>query len=254
MSLPPHGSLRAKDSPDDRGGFCRGIEVPARCLRCRSQRCQPCSRNQETPLLVVLGCSGVLGVRAPRAMISKTSVQTLAKAIALSLLVFGCAPEIGDACTTSNDCSANGDRLCDTTQRGGYCTIFNCDPTSCPDDEAICVQFGAVLSTVGMCPNPQHPSPQSRTFCMKSCSNNGDCRGGYRCMDLGKDNPWGAVVVEKDPSTTKVCIQPQRATPIDDTMYGDPDRDDAVCEPVSRSAGGASGWGGQGGERSSPGD
>ena len=152
-----------------------------------------------------------------------------------------CSPKIGDGCANSNDCSANGNRLCDTTQRGGYCTIFNCDPTSCPNDEAICVQFGGVLSTVGSCPDPQRPAPQSRTFCMQKCSNNGDCRGGYRCIDLGASNPWGAAVVERNPSTTKVCIEPQAATPIDDPDNGDPDRGDGVCGGVIQSAGGASG-------------
>ena len=155
--------------------------------------------------------------------------------------VMSCAPKIGDACSNSNDCSANTNRLCDTTQLGGYCTIFNCDPTSCPSDESICVQFGGVLSTVGSCPDPQRPAPQSRTFCMKKCKKNADCRGGYLCIDLQGSNAWGAAVVERDPSTTKVCMEPQAATPIDDPDNGDPDRSDEVCGGVDQSAGGASG-------------
>lgn len=161
--------------------------------------------------------------------------------VLLCLLAIGCAPEIGAHCTNSNDCSQNGDRLCDTTQRGGYCTIFNCDPTSCPSDESICIQFGSVLSTVGNCPDPQRPSPQARTFCMATCEDNGDCRGGYRCTDLGEPNAWGATVVERNPNTTKVCIEPQAATPIDDEGNGDPDRADAVCDRADHSAGGAQG-------------
>lgn len=159
-------------------------------------------------------------------------------ALGLLLLLASCAPKIGDGCANSNDCSANGDRLCDTTQRGGYCTIFNCDSTSCPSDESVCIQFGGVVSSVGTCPDPQRPSPQARTFCMARCKNNGDCRGGYRCIDLGKPNAWGAQVIDESPPTTKVCIEPQPATPIEEA---DPDRSDAVCGGADHSAGGASG-------------
>lgn len=184
---------------------------------------------------VVFEQVSVLGERPPNPMSSNVFYRWLPAGFCAWLLA-GCAPEIGDACTNSNDCSANGNRLCDTTQRGGYCTIFNCDPTSCPSDESICVQFGSVISTVGTCADPQRPSPQSRTFCMAKCQNNGDCRGGYRCTDLGKPNSWGASVVEESPSTTKVCIEPQPATPISEA---DPDRSDAVCGGIDQSAGGA---------------
>jgi hypothetical protein len=170
-----------------------------------------------------------------------SSIGSHARTWLCLLCLVSCAPEIGDGCATSNDCSAEGNRLCDTTQLGGYCTIFNCDPSSCPDDEAICVQFGATLSTIGSCSDPGRPAPQARTFCMASCRDNGDCRGGYRCMDLGAPNVWGASVVERNPSTTKVCIEPQAATPIDDPEHGDPGRADAVCWGSDQSGGGASG-------------
>src|ERR1700760_4201839 len=67
-----------------------------------------------------------------------------------ALFAFGCTPHIGDSCTISTNCSAQGDRLCDITQPGGYCTEFNCEPDSCPDD-AICVNFGAALSPISQC-------------------------------------------------------------------------------------------------------
>lgn len=188
---------------------------------------------------MVLERQFMLGPRRPL-MRSNSTWRSLEKCVLALLLLAGCAPEIGDACSNSNDCSASGDRLCDTTQRGGYCTIFNCDPVSCPDDEAICIQFGGVVSSVGSCPDPQRPSPQARTFCMATCKNNGDCRGGYRCTDMAKPNPWGATVVDRSPSTTKVCIEPQPASPIDEV---DPDRSDAVCGGADHSAGGASGSG-----------
>src|SRR4051812_14467501 len=53
---------------------------------------------------------------------------------------FGCGKEIGDKCVISSDCSPNGDRICDTSSREGYCTIQGCDVTTCPD-EASCIRF-----------------------------------------------------------------------------------------------------------------
>jgi hypothetical protein len=52
----------------------------------------------------------------------------------------GCGHSIGDGCSTNTDCSANGDRTCDLSQPGGYCTVEGCDQTSCPSDSA-CVRF-----------------------------------------------------------------------------------------------------------------
>src|SRR5882724_11446216 len=112
---------------------------------------------------------------------------------ALSLVV-GCSPKIGDKCTVSTDCSATGDRLCDITEPGGYCTVFNCEPDSCPDDAA-CINFGATLSVsesdpatqtnvvLPGCTASQGNSPYQRSFCMASCASDGDCRGGYRCVE-----------------------------------------------------------------------
>ena len=50
-------------------------------------------------------------------------ILLLAASVALSLL--GCNPEIGDSCSASLDCSDAGDRVCDGTLPGGYCTIIN---------------------------------------------------------------------------------------------------------------------------------
>src|SRR5882724_5561551 len=103
-------------------------------------------------------------------------------------LAVGCSPKIGDKCTVSTDCSATGDRLCDITEPGGYCTVFNCEPDNCPDDAA-CINFGATLSlgtpntTLPGCTVSQGDSPYQRSFCMASCATGGDCRGGYQCLD-----------------------------------------------------------------------
>jgi len=87
--------------------------------------------------------------------------------LGLALSFAGCAAQIGDECSTSVDCSPQGDRICDVAQISGYCTIKNCSPDACPDD-ALCVQFGA---------EPRF----ERTYCMATCSGQSDCRDHYEC-------------------------------------------------------------------------
>lgn len=74
-----------------------------------------------------------------------------------------CAPEIGDECSTSQDCGSG--RLCDSSQPGGYCTATPCDSTATCPDGSVCVKF-----------------PNTETFCMLHCEGNGDCRDGYVCV------------------------------------------------------------------------
>jgi hypothetical protein len=119
------------------------------------------------------------------------------------LTVVGCTPSIGDKCTLSTDCSIQGDRLCDTSQPGGYCTIFNCRANLCPD-QAACVLFNAAVQGCGY--NDRTPSRTGRTFCIAQCHSDSDCRAGYICADprLG---PWNALILDDD-QTQKVCIVP----------------------------------------------
>ena len=84
-------------------------------------------------------------------------------AAVLLALVAGCAPKIGDKCTVSTDCSVTGDRLCDSTQPSGYCTVFNCEPNACPDD-SLCVAFKEPT-----CAAPAQSVRFTRTFCMATC-------------------------------------------------------------------------------------
>jgi hypothetical protein len=126
----------------------------------------------------------------------------------LGLAALGCTPHIGDECTVSTNCSTAGDRLCDITEPGGYCTIFNCEPDSCPDD-ALCINFGTALSPVDQCYSSQGNSPYQRSFCMAACSVDSDCRGGYSCQDLSggpghPKNEVGAVLADIS-RTGKVC-------------------------------------------------
>lgn len=84
----------------------------------------------------------------------------------------GCSPRIGDGCGNSQNCSINGDRLCDAAQPGGACTILDCQADRCPDD-AVCVRF-----------NPTPPRRQI-VACMRRCGGDGDCRTaeGYACTN-----------------------------------------------------------------------
>jgi len=156
-------------------------------------------------------------------------------------LALGCTPKIGDECTVSTNCSTAGDRLCDITQPGGYCTVFNCEPGSCPADSA-CVNFGTSLSVipdVPECTPSQDNSPYQRSFCMATCGSDADCRGGYRCK---APEDLNAVRAEHD-SSFKVCAVPPKDPPKDNSKQvclGS----DAGAEP---SAGGASSTAGSGG-------
>ncbi|MEB2313433.1 MAG: hypothetical protein OZ921_21305 [Sorangiineae bacterium] len=129
-------------------------------------------------------------------------------ALLVAASALGCSPKIGDACSTSTDCSAMGDRLCDTTQPGGYCTIFNCEPGTCPGD-AVCVAFRTESSPAAGCRDPQGSSRFARTFCMANCVSDDDCRSGYVCEELNRaGNPWGAAVVERGDFNGAVCVVP----------------------------------------------
>ncbi len=112
-------------------------------------------------------------------------------------LAVGCTPRIGDGCQASANCSINGDRLCDTSQPGGACIVFDCQADRCPDD-AVCVRF--------------NPAPVRRAVvaCMQRCEDDGDCREsqGYRCRgvaDLEADGLPVAVVDVARPDA-RFCV------------------------------------------------
>ncbi len=122
--------------------------------------------------------------------------------LATLLLGAGCAPKIGKSCTLSTDCSQLGDRLCDTTQPGGYCTIFNCEPDTCP--EAVCVGFDSQIDPACGATQASQAARFERTFCMKGCNDDSDCRDGYKCQE---PKALSATIVDLTlPSTTGVCI------------------------------------------------
>jgi hypothetical protein len=117
--------------------------------------------------------------------------------LSLCALLLGCTPKIGNSCNLSTDCSPVGDRLCDTTQPNGYCTIFNCEPDQCPS--SICVAFDTSLDPAcGQADNGRSPRFE-QSFCMAPCSSNSDCRAQYQCVDLSvpaNQVTWSAEVVD----------------------------------------------------------
>lgn len=146
--------------------------------------------------------------------------QLIATALALVALAFGCKPKIGDSCTSSSDCSVQADRLCDTTQPGGYCTLFNCEPGTCPEDESLCVAFHDTL-----CDDPLRTPRFQRTFCMARCKDDSDCRAEYACVEMGD------AVIDIDPPSRKVCVV--RAGERGERGEGE----HGICEPPSPDAG-----------------
>lgn len=139
--------------------------------------------------------------------------------VALTGLV-GCKPKIGDACTIASDCSSAGDRLCDTTQPGGYCTAFNCAPGTCPQ-EAMCVAFEDATCFHG----EADLARLRRTFCMATCSTSSDCRVGYLCEDIRTSE--SRIPHEDNLSRTKVCLV--AATLLNDGGTSGPDAAPQVC-------------------------
>lgn len=118
-----------------------------------------------------------------------------------ALAVAGCRNNIGDACSTSSDCSVTGDRQCDLAQPGGYCTVFACDPDTCP--QGACVEWRFV------------PSRTAETWCMKTCDADSWCRGQYWCVfpdEINLDGKWEANLPPEERVARIVDLNQFRAT------------------------------------------
>ncbi len=179
-------------------------------------------------------------------------LATLAICLSAAALGLGCTPQIGDDCTVSTNCSTTGVRLCDVTQPGGYCTIFNCEPGSCPDNSK-CVNFGTQLSAarddngnpLTACTPSQANSPYKRSFCMASCSSDSDCRGGYRCRRPSGPDGFNAVLAEHE-SGAKVCAVPPKAVKTPASTEVCTGSDAGPADDTSSSGGGSGGGSGAG--------
>ncbi len=126
-------------------------------------------------------------------------------------LGLGCEVLIGDSCLSDSECSQQESRLC-LTERfdrfpGGYCAAFNCAPGTC-SSEAVCIGYQASTGGPG-CLSSYESADTLRSFCMRSCKTDADCRGGYSCIDpTSAKQPWGAVLLEADGSSPKICAVP----------------------------------------------
>ncbi len=164
--------------------------------------------------------------------------------VAFAAFAAGCNPAIGDKCQLSTDCSLRGDRQCDVAQPGGYCTILNCGANSCPSGEASCVLFRAAVP--GCDYDDRSVSRTARSFCMKICDKDSDCRDGYVCRSPSQipatpnaelDYPWHGVILDDDQST-EVCIPAPRGSqkdaPVDAGDGGNSSNlpEAGVCRPT----------------------
>ncbi len=142
----------------------------------------------------------------------------------LGFVVGGCQPKIGDSCGGSRDCSPTGERQCDLAQPGGYCTILGCDPDTCPDN-TICVEWRFI------------PSRTAETWCMKPCSNDGNCRLSYLCAlpsHITQDGERSPDPVPDDERVARVLdLADDRATAKICAALVDPFATDAGVEPDS---------------------
>ena len=80
-------------------------------------------------------------------------------------MVVACTPSVGDRCNISTDCSTQGDKLCDTSQPGGYCTQLNCLGNKCVDD-ALCISGDGGLIFQRLEGYPSHTPARRVASCL----------------------------------------------------------------------------------------
>lgn len=155
-------------------------------------------------------------------ILRKSSPLVRAGLVVGSIMVgLACGREIGDDCETNVQCSTRGNRQCDLSQPGGYCTVIGCDNISCPD-ESLCVRFfpPQSLRMDRRCdPATEVATPQcnpreicieegfcieprlEQRYCMKSCTGDHECRGEYQCRRTGEG---GAELLPNSDGTSQM--------------------------------------------------
>lgn len=172
---------------------------------------------------------------APLAARSRAALGPLVAACVALTAVAGCRPEIGDRCVLSTDCSTRGDRLCDTSQPDGYCTVFNCRKNSCPTDSH-CVLFNAAVQGCGYDDRSGgYGSRAARTFCVARCDTNADCRGGYVCADP-RSAPWNGLILDDDQAARTCMVAEALVDGGADAAIASPGAPAPICAAVAPSA------------------
>ena len=199
-----------------------GNGIRARCFR----SAPPLSNSSSSTLASSTTRSSVPLSPLP---IASASRARLGAGVVLLAALAACTPEIGDKCQVSTDCSIRGDRLCDLSQPGGYCTQLNCGGGGCAD-EAACVLFDSAVPGCGF-DDRSGPfgSRVARSFCMAKCESNGDCREGYVCADP-RTSPWNAVILD-DNQSKRACL----TVPLEGQVSAapSPTAKAPVCEPTA---------------------
>ncbi|MBN2693797.1 hypothetical protein JXR93_03960 [bacterium] len=87
--------------------------------------------------------------------------------LTLSFMI-SCSGETGDSCSSDGDCDTT--LVCEESYPGGYCIAYDCDYTdsSACSEEAQCTYFNEI----------------NRSFCLKKCNSNSDCRSDYSCQGI----------------------------------------------------------------------
>jgi hypothetical protein len=101
-------------------------------------------------------------------------------AVVLGLGLVGCGSTVGDACTTHEDCGAQGICINQDYTPGGYCSQA-CVPgrdETCPSGST-CVSEGASKDV---------------SSCFQRCDRSADCRRGYQCVGGFKGNPHSLCI------------------------------------------------------------
>jgi hypothetical protein len=152
-----------------------------------------------------------------------------------------CQPRTGDKCRTSTDCSSRGDRVCDTSQPEGYCTVFNCLGGGCADKGGgACV---AIDVRVPGCAYDDRRSPArtARSLCLATCEDDADCRRDevygyeYECVLPEERGGVSLEQVKAGEAPKKVCLLRGYVMP----ALGDAG-EPPVCRPVAPDAGASS--------------
>jgi len=150
--------------------------------------------------------------------------------MSMSASLVACSRGIGDACETALNCSASATRLCDRTQKGGYCTLSGCQAESCPT-EAACVSFWQNTQRTA-----EDRNRLSVNYCMRKCDERSDCRDddGYACLS-GSDFGYNGEATVLGHPEQRFCAL-RLSVPPPPPPISSPDTDSGA-NPTAESAG-----------------